>query len=178
VAGSPGNIVDCIGTIKGDGNIDHDYAISGLARLYETARRKFTTRQPAQRYCSFPMAKQWLCIKSRADALGSRDPPKLMRDLAAGAGSFACTPGAESCTTLGVRWVPLEIIRRGEPYDHPPLASLSTASWAGRGGGIARCCALAVKGEVIAAPPNSVMNSRRFIQFLVMLRGWNDQAGQ
>jgi hypothetical protein len=91
--------------------------------------------------------------------------------------------GALDCDTLqllpGVgSEVQLEIIRRGEPYDHPPLASLSTASWAGRGSGIARCCALAVKGEVIAAPPNSVMNSRRFIQFLVMLRGWNDQAGQ
>jgi len=26
-------IIDCIGTIKNDGNIDHDYAGSGLARL-------------------------------------------------------------------------------------------------------------------------------------------------
>jgi hypothetical protein len=29
--------------------------------------------------------------------------------------------------------------------------------------GIARCCALAVKGEIIAAPPISVMNSRRLM---------------
>ena len=34
-----GKIIDCIGTIKDGGNIDHDYAGSGLARLYETARR-------------------------------------------------------------------------------------------------------------------------------------------
>ena len=30
-----GKVIDCIGTIKGDGNIDHDYAGSGHARLYE-----------------------------------------------------------------------------------------------------------------------------------------------
>jgi hypothetical protein len=29
-------IIDCIGTIKDGGNIDHNYAGSGLARLYET----------------------------------------------------------------------------------------------------------------------------------------------
>jgi hypothetical protein len=34
-----GKIIDCIGTIKGGGNIDHDYSGIGLARLYETARR-------------------------------------------------------------------------------------------------------------------------------------------
>ena len=39
-----GRIIDCIGTIKGGGNIDHDYAGSGLARLYATARRQFTNR--------------------------------------------------------------------------------------------------------------------------------------
>jgi hypothetical protein len=33
-------------------------------------------------------------------------------------------------------------------------------------------------GHAAAAPPSSVMNSGRFIQYLVMLRGWNDQAGQ
>ena len=32
-----GKIIDCIGTIKDSGNIDHNYAGSGLARLYETA---------------------------------------------------------------------------------------------------------------------------------------------
>jgi hypothetical protein len=39
-----GNIVDCIGTIKNDANIDHDYAGSGLARLYNTARQRLTAR--------------------------------------------------------------------------------------------------------------------------------------
>jgi hypothetical protein len=40
-----GNIVDCVGTIKDGGNIDRDYTGSGLARLYETARRKLAERQ-------------------------------------------------------------------------------------------------------------------------------------
>jgi hypothetical protein len=34
-----GKVIDCMGTIKDGGNIDHDYAGSGLARLYDTARR-------------------------------------------------------------------------------------------------------------------------------------------
>jgi hypothetical protein len=38
-----GKIIDCIGTIKDGGDIDHDYAGGGLARLYEMARRVFTT---------------------------------------------------------------------------------------------------------------------------------------
>jgi hypothetical protein len=49
-----GKIVDCIGTIKDGGNIDYDYAGSGLARLYETARRKFTTRQTSAPILRFP----------------------------------------------------------------------------------------------------------------------------
>jgi len=49
-----GKIVDCIGTIKGDGNIGHNYAGSGLARLYERARRKFITRQTSATILHFP----------------------------------------------------------------------------------------------------------------------------
>ena len=49
-----GKIIDCIGTIKDDGNIDHDYAGSGLARLYDTARRKFTARQTSATLLQFP----------------------------------------------------------------------------------------------------------------------------
>src|SRR5262245_16859724 len=49
-----GKIVDCIGTIKGGGNVDHNYAGSGLARLYQTARRKFTTRQTSATILQFP----------------------------------------------------------------------------------------------------------------------------
>src|SRR5262249_22505049 len=37
-----GKIIDCIGTIKDGGDIDHDYTGSGLARLYERARRRLT----------------------------------------------------------------------------------------------------------------------------------------
>jgi hypothetical protein len=49
-----GRIIDCIGKIKNEGNIDHDYAGSGLARLYETARRVFATRQIGQTVLQFP----------------------------------------------------------------------------------------------------------------------------
>src|SRR5262249_6506904 len=40
-----GRIIDCIGTIKEGGKIDHDYAGSGLACLYEKARRRLAARQ-------------------------------------------------------------------------------------------------------------------------------------
>jgi hypothetical protein len=49
-----GTIIDCIGTIKHGGNVDHDYAGSGLAHLYETARRKFTARQTSATILQFP----------------------------------------------------------------------------------------------------------------------------
>jgi hypothetical protein len=48
-----GKIIDCIGTIKDGGNIDRDYAGSGLARLYETARRKLTGRQTSATILQF-----------------------------------------------------------------------------------------------------------------------------
>jgi hypothetical protein len=49
-----GKIVDCTGTIKDGGNIDHNYAGSGLARLYETARRKLRDRQTSATRLQFP----------------------------------------------------------------------------------------------------------------------------
>jgi len=49
-----GKIIDCIGTIKSGGNVDHDYAGSGLARLCETARRQFRTRQTSATILQFP----------------------------------------------------------------------------------------------------------------------------
>jgi hypothetical protein len=49
-----GKIIDCIGTIKDGGNIDHNYAGSGLARLYEKARHRFTTRQTSATILQFP----------------------------------------------------------------------------------------------------------------------------
>jgi hypothetical protein len=49
-----GNIVDCIGTIKNGGNNDHDFAGSGLARLYETARRKLVDRKTSATILQFP----------------------------------------------------------------------------------------------------------------------------
>jgi hypothetical protein len=48
-----GRITDCIGTIKDGGSIDHDYAGSGLARLYETARRRLTDRQASATILKF-----------------------------------------------------------------------------------------------------------------------------
>jgi hypothetical protein len=49
-----GKIIDCTGIIKDGANIDHDYSGSGLARLYETARRQFTTRQTSATILHFP----------------------------------------------------------------------------------------------------------------------------
>jgi hypothetical protein len=49
-----GTIVDCIGTIKDGWDIDRDYAGSGLARLYETARRQLAARQTSATILRFP----------------------------------------------------------------------------------------------------------------------------
>ena|SRR5437016_6225805 len=49
-----GEIIDCTGTINDGGNIDRNYAGSGLARLYETARRLFTARQTGATILRFP----------------------------------------------------------------------------------------------------------------------------
>jgi hypothetical protein len=49
-----GKIIDCIGTIKDGGNMDHDYVGSGLARLYERARRRLTARQTSATILQFP----------------------------------------------------------------------------------------------------------------------------
>ena len=49
-----GKIIECIGTIKDGGNIDHDYAGSGLARLYQTARRQLAVRQTSATILQFP----------------------------------------------------------------------------------------------------------------------------
>jgi hypothetical protein len=49
-----GRIIDCIGTIKDGGNIDHNYAGSGLARLYEAARRRLKARQGSSTILHFP----------------------------------------------------------------------------------------------------------------------------
>jgi hypothetical protein len=49
-----GKIIDCTGTIKHSGNIDHDYAGGGLARLYEAARRRLTARPTSATILHFP----------------------------------------------------------------------------------------------------------------------------
>jgi hypothetical protein len=49
-----GEIIDCTGTIKDGGNVNHDYTGSGLARLYETARRQFAVRQTSATILQFP----------------------------------------------------------------------------------------------------------------------------
>jgi hypothetical protein len=49
-----GMVIDCFGKIKDGGNADHDYAGSGLAQLYETARRLFAARQTAATILQFP----------------------------------------------------------------------------------------------------------------------------
>ena len=54
----PGKVIDCIGKIKDGGNIDHNYAGSGLARLYEKTRRKLADRQTSATILQFPEACQ------------------------------------------------------------------------------------------------------------------------
>jgi len=49
-----GKIINCVGTIKSGRNVDHDYAGSGLARLYETARRQLTARRTSATILQFP----------------------------------------------------------------------------------------------------------------------------
>jgi hypothetical protein len=49
-----GKIIDCVGTIKDGGSIDHNYAGSGLARLYRAARRRLTGRPTEATILYFP----------------------------------------------------------------------------------------------------------------------------
>ena len=49
-----GKIIDCVGTVRDGGNIDHNYAGSGLARLYDAARRRLTARQAGATILQFP----------------------------------------------------------------------------------------------------------------------------
>ena len=49
-----GKIIDCTGTIKDGKNIDHNYAGSGLARLYERARRRLAARETSATILQFP----------------------------------------------------------------------------------------------------------------------------
>src|SRR5262249_43683081 len=62
-----GKIVDCIGTIKAGGNIEHDYAGRGLARLYERARHRLTARQTSATILQFPSGERLSGVSS--------DPP-------------------------------------------------------------------------------------------------------
>jgi hypothetical protein len=47
-------MIDCTGTTKDGGNIDRDYAGSGLACLYERARRQLAARQTSATILQFP----------------------------------------------------------------------------------------------------------------------------
>jgi hypothetical protein len=53
-----GTIIDCIGTIKDGGHLDHNYAGSGLARLYETACRLIAARQTSAAILKLPNGKE------------------------------------------------------------------------------------------------------------------------
>jgi hypothetical protein len=53
-----GKIIDCVGIIKPGGNVDHNYAGSGLARLYEKARRRLATRRTSATILQFPNGKR------------------------------------------------------------------------------------------------------------------------
>ena len=67
-----GKIVDCIGMIKDGGNIDHDYAGSGLACFYETARRIFTARQTDATILQFPNVERLVNGTGNASNVGSQ----------------------------------------------------------------------------------------------------------
>ena len=49
-----GAIIDCIGTIKNSGSMHHNYAGTGLARLYKAARRLLPARQSSATILQFP----------------------------------------------------------------------------------------------------------------------------
>jgi hypothetical protein len=53
-----GKIIDCVGTIKNGGKVDHNYAGSGLMRLYESARRQLAARQTSATILQFPNGKR------------------------------------------------------------------------------------------------------------------------
>src|SRR5262249_12060503 len=63
-----GKIIDCIGTIKEGGNIDHNYAGIGLARLYETARRQLAARQTSATLLQFPKGENSSACVSQPEA--------------------------------------------------------------------------------------------------------------
>jgi hypothetical protein len=64
-----GEIIDCTGTIRDGGNIDHNYAGSGLARFYEAARRQLAARQTSATILQFPNGER----RHRAAASRSKD---------------------------------------------------------------------------------------------------------
>jgi hypothetical protein len=70
-----GKIIDCIGTIKDGGNVGHDYAGGGLARLYEMPRRRLTGRQTSVRYCNFQ-----ILVASGHQPPYQADRPRFARD--------------------------------------------------------------------------------------------------
>ena len=49
-----GKIIDCLGTIKDGGSVNHDYVGNGLPRLYELARRQLAARQTSATILRFP----------------------------------------------------------------------------------------------------------------------------
>ena len=64
-----GKIIACIGAIADDGNIDHDYAGSGLARLYEMACRRLAARPTSATILQFPGGTS-PCAPAQAPACG------------------------------------------------------------------------------------------------------------
>jgi hypothetical protein len=71
-----GKIIGCFGTIKDSGNMGHDYAGSGLARLYETARRQLTARQTDATILQFPNGERLASGIGNASNVGSQSAGK------------------------------------------------------------------------------------------------------
>jgi hypothetical protein len=79
-----GKIIDCIGTIKDGGSIDHDYSGSGLARLYEAARRRLTGRQTSATIVQFPNGERpnvLILVAPGHQAPYQADRPRCARDI-------------------------------------------------------------------------------------------------
>jgi hypothetical protein len=71
-----GTIIDCVGTIRSGGNVGHDYAGSGLALLYQRARRHLTVQQTSATILQFPNDERFANGTGTASNVGSQTARK------------------------------------------------------------------------------------------------------
>jgi hypothetical protein len=91
-----GKIFGCFGTIKDGGNIDHDYVGSGLARLYETARRQLAARKTSVTILQFPngqmVTPKPILRKTPRPAAPATERPILTTPITLSGGTFSALP--------------------------------------------------------------------------------------